>query len=60
MNDTWLDRLLKQRSALHESSRPFDFPPLGGEFRSLSVAADCFAMELTESFRTLIPSPTNS
>jgi hypothetical protein len=61
MNDTCLDRLLKQRFALQESDILFDFPPPHrGGIRSLSVAAVCFATEITESFRTLSPSPTNS
>jgi hypothetical protein len=60
MNDTCLDRLLKQRYALHESDILFDFPPQRGGLRSLSVGAVCLAPEITDSFRTLIPSPTNS
>jgi hypothetical protein len=38
-----LDRLLKQRSALRKPDFSFDFPPLRGGLRSLSVAADCLA-----------------
>jgi hypothetical protein len=60
MNDTCLDRLLKQRSALQEPGVLFGSPPQRGGIRSLSVAAVCFATEITESFRTLSPSPTNS
>ena len=60
MNDTCLDRLLKQRSALQESSRPFDFPPLGGELRSLSIAADCLAAAIENFSQTFIQNPTNS
>jgi hypothetical protein len=59
MNDTCLDRLLKQRSALPQPGNPFDFPPQCGGEGSLSVAAVCPAAVMTESFRTLIPSPTN-
>ena len=60
MNDTCLDRLLKQRSALHESSRPFDLPPLGGELRSLSIAADCLAAAIEDFSQIFIQNPTNS
>jgi hypothetical protein len=38
-----LDRLLKQRSALRKPDFSFDFPPLRGGLRSLSVEADCIA-----------------
>jgi len=48
MNDTCLDRLLKQRSALPNPGNPIDFPPQRGGLRSLSVAAVCLATELTE------------
>jgi hypothetical protein len=60
MNDPCLDRLLKQRCALPKPGNAFGCPPQRGGFRSLSVAAGCFAAEITESFRTLSPSPTNS
>jgi hypothetical protein len=40
-----LDRLLNQRSALQKPDIPFDFPPLRGGSRSLSVGADCLATE---------------
>jgi hypothetical protein len=40
-----LDRLLKQRSALHEPDFPFNFPPPCGGLGSLSVGADCIATE---------------
>jgi hypothetical protein len=43
MNDTCLDRLLKQRSALPKPGNPFDFPPLCGGLRSLSVGVGCLA-----------------
>jgi hypothetical protein len=55
-----LDRLLKQRFALHESDFPCNFPPQRGGLRSLSVGAFCFAADIASSFRTFIPSPTNS
>jgi hypothetical protein len=38
-----LDRLLKQRSALRKPDFFFDFPPLRGGLRSLSVKAGCIA-----------------
>ena len=38
-----LDRLFKQRSALHKLGTPFDFPPQRGGLRSLSVGAGCLA-----------------
>jgi hypothetical protein len=60
MNDTCLDRLLKQRSALPNPGNPIDFPPQRGGLRSLSVAAVCLATEITEFCRILSPSPTNS
>jgi hypothetical protein len=43
MNDTCLDRLLKQRFALPKPGHSFDLPPLRGGLRSLSVGADCLA-----------------
>jgi hypothetical protein len=55
-----LDRLLKQRFALHRSDNPFDAPPQRGGLRSLSVGAVCVAAERTISLRTFIQSPTNS
>jgi hypothetical protein len=60
MTGICLDRILKQRSALRKPDFTFDFPPLRGGLRSLSVAAVCLATEITESCRTLSPSPTNS
>jgi hypothetical protein len=55
-----LDRLLKQRSALQKPDFSFGFPPLRGGFRSLSVAAVCFAAEDRSVLRTSIQNPTNS
>jgi hypothetical protein len=55
-----LDRLLKQRFALHESDFPCNFPPQRGGLRSLSVGAFCLAADIASSFRTFIQSPTNS
>jgi hypothetical protein len=43
MTGTCLDRLLRQRSALQKPDLSFDFPPLRGGLRILSVAADCLA-----------------
>jgi hypothetical protein len=60
MNDTYLDRFLKQRSALHEPDIPFDLPPQRGGYRSLSGATVCFAAEVLNSSRTSIRNPTNS
>jgi hypothetical protein len=40
-----LDRLLKQHSALQNPDFSFDFPPLRGGLRSLSVEAGCLATE---------------
>jgi hypothetical protein len=37
------DQNFEQRSALRESDFSFDFPPLRGGLRSLSVGADCLA-----------------
>jgi hypothetical protein len=45
MAKTCLDRLLKQRSALQKPDFSFDFPPLRGGLRSLSVGTDCLATE---------------
>jgi hypothetical protein len=55
-----LDRLLKQRSALRESSSPSVLPPQRGGIRSLSDRAVCFATAITNLFRTSIRDPTNS
>jgi hypothetical protein len=55
-----LDRLLKQRFALHESDFSCNFPPQCGGLRSLSVGAFCLAADIASSFRTFIQSPTNS
>jgi hypothetical protein len=60
MNDTCLDRLLKQRSALPKPGNPFDFPPQRGGLRSLSVGAVCLAAEIVSCFRAFIQGPTNS
>jgi hypothetical protein len=43
MTGIFLDRLLKQRSALRKPDFSFDFPPPSGGLRSLSVRADCLA-----------------
>jgi hypothetical protein len=45
MAGIYLDRLLKQRSALQTPDFPFDFPPPRGGLRSLSIGADCIATE---------------
>jgi hypothetical protein len=55
-----LDRLLEQRSALHEPGVLFGSPPHRGGIRSLSVAAVCLAPAIENFSRTFIPSPTNS
>jgi hypothetical protein len=60
MNDTCLDRLLKQRSALPKPGHPFDLPPPRGGFRSLSGAARCPAAEIKSSIRSFIQGSTNS
>jgi hypothetical protein len=60
MEGICLDRLLKERSALHKSGIPFDFPPQSGESRSLSGGTVCIAAVTTSGSRTLIQSPTNS
>jgi hypothetical protein len=43
MAEICLDRLLRQRSALRKPDSSFDFPPLRGGLRGLSVKAGCFA-----------------
>jgi hypothetical protein len=60
MEGICLDRLLKQRFALHKPDFFFYFPPPCGGLRSLSVGADCIAADIASSFRTFIQSPTNS
>jgi hypothetical protein len=47
------DRLLEQRSALRKPDCSFDFPPLRGGLRSLSVGADCFATKSRALFGLL-------
>jgi hypothetical protein len=56
----YLDRFLKQRSALLKSEVSFDLPPPRGGLRNLSGRAVCSAAEFTSVFRTLIQGPTNS
>jgi hypothetical protein len=55
-----LDRLLKQRSALHQPGVLFGSPPRRGGKKSLSVAAVCLATAITNFSRTFVQSPTNS
>jgi hypothetical protein len=52
-----LDRLPKQRSALHKPGISSGFPPQRGGFRSLSVGAVCFATEITNYFPHVYPRP---
>jgi hypothetical protein len=60
MAGTRLDRLLKQRSALHEPGVLFGSPPHRGGIGSLSVAAVCLAAAIGNFSRTFIQNPTNS
>ena len=60
MEGICLDRLLKERSALHKSGIPFDFPPQSGESRSLSGGTVCIAAAFKSPFGTGMHGPTNS
>jgi hypothetical protein len=60
MDGICLDRLLKQRSALHKQGILIDLPPQRGGLRSLSGVTVFVAAEITSELRTLSQSPTNS
>jgi hypothetical protein len=59
MEEIFLDRLLRPRSALQKPDFAFALPPPCGGLRSLSVGAVCLAAEISNSFRPFNPSPTN-